>query len=49
MDAVIRIHHPDLTKADREYRMELIKKSTIKFFQEVQNEKKKSQNRMVKG
>ena len=39
MNAVIRIHHPDLTPEERAYRMEQLKQATINFFREVQHEK----------
>ena len=37
MDAIITIHPPMLTEAEREYRMEQLKKATITFHKAVMN------------
>lgn len=43
MAGIIRIHHPNLTKEEREAQMEKIKQATIKFYREVKkNEKDKN-------
>lgn len=47
MVAEIKIHQPSLTNEEKERRMELIRKATVKFLQEVQHEKQKNQNRMA--
>ena len=39
MAGIVRIHRPDLTPEDRSYRMEQIKKSTIQYWREVNEEK----------
>ena len=42
MNLVINVHHPDLTKEEREHRVEQIKKEVIKFHREVIKENEKS-------
>lgn len=45
MNLVINVHHPDLTKEEREHRVEQIKKEVIKFHREVRtNEKNRNSN-----
>lgn len=44
MSAVVRVHRPTLTAEERAYRMEQIKKATIKFYMEVQKNEGKNQN-----
>lgn len=39
MAGIVRVHHPDLTPEEREYRMEEIKKATILFFKNIEREK----------
>lgn len=43
MAGVIRIHHPNLTKEEKESRMEQIKLATVKFYKEVQDDKKRKE------
>lgn len=45
MGAKIIIHRPNLTKEEREYRMEQIKQAVIKFNREVEHEKQKTNAR----
>lgn len=40
MGCVITVHHPNLSKEEREYRVEQIKKRTIEYMREVLQERK---------
>lgn len=42
MGCVIKVNHPNLTKEEREYRMEQLKKATISFYKEVERNKRKA-------
>lgn len=44
MRCVITSHHPTLSKEEKERRVEQIKKRTIEYMKEVQDEKKKNRN-----
>ena len=39
MAGIVRIHRPDLTPEERDSRMEQIKKATIQYWREVNEEK----------
>lgn len=45
MNARVIIHRPNLSKEEREYRMEQIKQSVIRFHREVQRNEKTNQER----
>ena len=40
MAGVIKVHHPTLSKEERDIRMEQIKQATIQFHREIQDERK---------
>lgn len=43
MGCIIRVHHPNITKEEREARIERIKQATIQMYKEVKkNEKNKN-------
>ena len=44
MGAVVKVHRPTLTAEERAYRMEQIKKATIKLYMEAQKNEGKNQN-----
>lgn len=37
--AIVRVHHPDLTKEEKKIRVEEIKKALIEFYKECNNGK----------
>ncbi len=37
--AIVRVHHPDLTKEEKKLRVEEIKKALIEFYKECNNGK----------
>lgn len=40
MGCIIRVHHPTLTKEERDIQMEKIKQATIQFYNEVRKSEK---------
>ena len=41
MAGIVKVHHPTLTEEERESRMAQIKKATIQYFKEVEDEREK--------
>ena len=46
MAGIVRIHRPNLTPEEREYRMEQIKKATIQYWSETNEIDRQDHNRI---
>ena len=45
MGAKITVHHPKISEGEKNYRMEQIKKAVIRFYKEVENGKRNTNDR----